>query len=493
MSTGETPNRFWGRVWGLALSVAVAACAARAPSGTPVGRDLALETFDTAWRVIHETHFDTTFNGVDWIALGDELRPRAAVAPTVEELRAVIGEMLDRLGQSHFSLIPGEVADTLDPYAGDATPDATAADSPVGAGDSLESVPGDGPLESVGDLGLDVRVVGDHVLVTGVDSAGPAGQAGVRPGWIVRAVEGREVAPLIAAAREHHDGPIEADFRIWAAVSGRMAGTTGTTCRIEFLDAVDRPVTLSLVRRRDPSQPVKFGNLPTFFSRFASRRVEAGDGDVSVGVVWFNFWMVPLAARFDRAIDEFRGRDGLVLDLRGNRGGVAAMVMGVAGHFLDERIALGLFRTRTTTLRIVANPRRVDTQGQSVRPFDGPVAILVDGVTASASEVFAGGMQSLGRARVFGRRSAGAVLPAATHRLPNGDVLFHAFAEFVTATGERLEGHGVTPDEAVSPTREDLIAGRDPVLDAALRWIAEEHRRRAAGGVNHRPLEGFIR
>lgn len=459
-------------VRGLVLVVGLG-CAARAPAGTPIERDLAVGTFDAAWRVVYETHFDTSFHGVDWVALGAELRPQAQRAETVEELRGIIGTMLERLGQSHFSLIPREVADTLDPA--DA---ARAGDSMPGGGTQ------DADLEQVGDLGLEVRVVGDRVVVTEVDSTGPAWSAGVRPGWEVVAVDGDRVARLITAAREHHDGPIEADFRIWAAVSGRLNGTTGTTCEVAFLDSDDRPVTLPLVRRRDPSRPVKFGSLPTFFSRLSSRRIDGVDGDLTVGVVWFNFWMVPLAAQLDRAIHDLRDADGLVVDLRGNRGGVAAMVMGVAGHFLDERISLGTFRTRSTTLRIVANPRRVDQQGRPTQPYAGPVAILIDGVTASASEMFAGGMQAIDRARVFGRPSVGAVLPAAPHRLPNGDVLFHAFAEFVTATGERLEGRGVTPDEPVAVTRADLIAGRDPVLDAALRWIAAEHRR-SGGEANH--------
>jgi carboxyl-terminal processing protease len=67
-------------------------------------------------------------------------------------------------------------------------------------------------------------------------------------------------------------------------------------------------------------------------------------------------------------------------------------------------------------------------------------------------------------------------------RLPNGDVLYHAFAEFVTADGITLEGRGVIPDEPISVTRNDLIEGRDPVLDAALAWIAEERKSPAAGG-----------
>ena len=104
-------------------------------------------------------------------------------------------------------------------------------------------------------------------------------------------------------------------------------------------------------------------------------------------------------------------------------------------------------------------------------PSRGPVAILVDAMSGSATECFAGGMQSIGRARVFGQTSMGQALPALFDKLPNGDVLIHAYGDFVTADGTRLEGRGVVPDEIVPVRREDLLAGRDATLDAALAWI----------------------
>jgi carboxyl-terminal processing protease len=104
------------------------------------------------------------------------------------------------------------------------------------------------------------------------------------------------------------------------------------------------------------------------------------------------------------------------------------------------------------------------------------VAILVDSGSYSASEIFAGGMQSIGRARIFGSRTPGGALPAVLERLPGGDVLQYAIGDFTTATGQRIEGRGVIPDTEVLPTRQALFAGSDPVLDAALDWIAHTER-----------------
>jgi len=128
-------------------------------------------------------------------------------------------------------------------------------------------------------------------------------------------------------------------------------------------------------------------------------------------------------------------------------------------------------------LRFAANPRLVNGAGERVEPYAGPVAILVDSMTGSASECFAGGLQSLGRARVFGQTSMGQALPAFFDKLPNGDVLIHATGDFVTSDGTRLEGRGVIPDEPVTIDRRDLLAGRDATLARALDWIDRQRRR----------------
>jgi carboxyl-terminal processing protease len=160
-----------------------------------------------------------------------------------------------------------------------------------------------------------------------------------------------------------------------------------------------------------------------------------------------------------------------VIDLRGNPGGLAAMIRGVAGHLVTEPVNLGRMVMRDSEIVFPANPRLVMADGRQVAPFAGPVAILVDELTASASECFAGGLQSLGRARIFGRTTAGQVLPASTRRLTSGDLLMYVVGDFLTASGRRLEGVGVVPDEPVALDPNALLAGRDPDLEAALRWL----------------------
>jgi carboxyl-terminal processing protease len=169
-------------------------------------------------------------------------------------------------------------------------------------------------------------------------------------------------------------------------------------------------------------------------------------------------------------------------------GGVAGMIMGFSGHFLKERISLGTMKARDVELQFIANPRLVNAAGRRVEPYAGPLAILTDDLSLSASEIFAGGMQAIGRARVFGQPTMGAALPSIYERLPTGDVLMHAVGDFVTASGVRLESRGVSPDETIRVTRQDLMAGRDTVLAAAINWI-DKHRQKQTISSTRRPAK----
>ena len=421
-----------------ALAAATLAVAAVALPGAQANHGV--ETFDAAWTIVRDSHFDPGMNGVDWNAVKTELRPKAVAAKNDDELRRVIREMLGRLGQSHFALIPA------------------GADSSTG-----------GKSDLTADPGFESRLIARSLVVTRLTPGGAAAGAGVKPGWVVDAIDGKSVSSAFAGLSDAMPRRLF-DVEIWRRVESQLRGPGGTEVKVTFRDGADKPVTATLTRQREQGQPAKVGTLPTMYVRLESesRRTPAGK---SAGVIRFNVWMAAVDALFQKAVDGHRSADGIVIDLRGNPGGLAAMLMGISGHFLTERKPLGVMKTRDAELKFTSNPRLVSAAGERVEPFAGPVAILVDALTGSASECFAGGMQSLGRARVFGQTSMGQALPAVFDKLPNGDVLIHAYGDFVTATGTRLEGRGVVPDEEVPLDRAQLLAGRDAPLERALQWI----------------------
>jgi carboxyl-terminal processing protease len=374
-----------------------------------------------------------------WERLGAGLRPKAVEAKTPGEFRAVLADLLSRLDLSHFAVIPS-------------TPDS----------------PGD-HVDQNGQPGFDVRLIDRQLVVSSVDPDGGAAAAGVRPGWIVQSIDGSPVSTLLAGIPDATP-PRLAQLQAWRLAVTRLRGSSNTSAEIGFVDGTGATVTKSVDRKYEQGQPVTVGSLPTMYVRVSSSLKPTPSGK-KAGVIGFNVWMTAVNIEFERAMDRFRSADGVVIDLRGNPGGLAAMIMRLAGNFVDEPLILGIMKTKDTTLKVPANPRLVDDAGNRVKPFKGPVAILVDGMTGSASECFSGGLQSLGRVRVFGQTSMGQALPALFDRLPNGDVLIHAWGDFVTGTGVRIEGRGVVPDEPVELSRATLLAGHDAPLEQALAWI----------------------
>lgn len=421
----------------LLAALAVAAAGVRAQD-TSASR---LATFEAAWQTIRDASVDDSRTEQQWAALHDELSRRAADAASDEELRLVLRDLLLRIGKSHFDLLPEELSRTA-------------------------TYP-DGPASQAGDSGFSVTPVDGAAIVWDVIPGGPAERAGIRPGWQLMSVDGRRLSAsdvATAAGRTATDA-----FRFWAYVTGLLRGVPGSSVSLAFAADEGRSVTIALQRAHQSGEPVRFGHLPIFFARLEDERLPVAGG--SAALLRFNVWMTALSPAIDAAIEQARGTTGCVIDLRQNPGGVLTMLMGVAGHFVDAPVSLGTLKTREAELKLVANPRLVTSAGERVEPYGGKVAILVDETSYSASEIFAAGLQAIGRARVFGSRTPGGALPAMLRRLPNGDVLEYAIGDFVTASGERVEGRGVIPDEPVRITRDDLERGRDPVLQRALAWI----------------------
>lgn len=437
-----------------------------------ISQEDALADFDAAWQLVNDTHFDPEFNGVDWDAVREEYRPQAADAMSRTELRRVMQRMLDELGQSHFGIIPASAADPVaevhDHEGAPATDDEMHATEALVPGDN-----GDGQGDAV--TGLDLRIIDGQAVVSSVRDGSPADRAGVKTGWVLERIRDRETGALLSQLLETLS---EQEVGIYAigAINSRLEGREGSSIELTFLDGTDTEVTLDLEREARPGEFVKFGNLPPVNTQLEwERETFAGENgsEVSVGIIRFNIWMIPIAPKFERAMYELRDCDGIIIDLRGNPGGVGALSSAMSRFIMSEKGTLGTMTMRGAEMSFNIEPVIVTTWGEPLEPFTGPVAILQDSGSASTSEVFAGGLQSLGRVKVFGTRSAGMALPSNMDKLPSGDVLLHAIADFVTSTGARMEHGGVIPDYEVKLSREDLLMGIDTPEQRAKEWIGE--------------------
>ena len=138
----------------------------------------------------------------------------------------------------------------------------------------------------------------------------------------------------------------------------------------------------------------------------------------AIGYVAFNFWMLPMAPQIEAGLTGLRerGMAGLVIDLRGNPGGVGSMAIPIARMLVQEGASLGRLQMRefNQEFKVAANPDA----------FAGPIAILIDEGTASTSEIFALGMRDIGRVTIVGAGlSAGMALPLMIEELFDGGLI----------------------------------------------------------------------
>lgn len=397
-------------------------------------RKLNLESFEFIWSTIRDQYWDPAFGGLDWKSVHEELRPQMERSSTMAEARSVMRRMLGRLGKSHFAIIPADAYGDLD-----------------------EREEAGGPATS----GIDVRVLEGEAIVTAVEEGSSAAAQGVHAGWEVMSVDGVALASGIHRITELDRDSTMLELHLARFVQAKLSGFRGSLARVEFRDADGRHVTKQIERAEPPGVLAQFGYLPPMHVRFQSRRI-AGD----IGYLTLNLFLDPahIMPEFGDALKTCAACAGVVIDLRGNPGGIGFMATGMAGWLIDKPdLRLGTMHMRQGPLKFAVNPR--------LPTYRGAVAVLVDGCSASTSEIFAEGLKDLGRARIFGTRTAGAALPSAIDKLPNGDGFQHALADYISEGGQPLEGAGVIPDVEVKLTRKSLAAGRDPVLDAAIKWI----------------------
>jgi carboxyl-terminal processing protease len=279
-------------------------------------------------------------------------------------------------------------------------------------------------------VGLEVRSDGDRVVVVGPIPGSAAERAGLRAGDVLVSVDGQ---PVTAAS-------LDATIR-------RLRGAPGT------------PVQVT-ARRAEALLPFRLLRGPVQVQ--SVRATALGDG---LGYVRITQFSDRTATDLARAVRDLRAADGglrgLVLDLRDNPGGVLDAAVAVADMFLERGVIVSASgRTRD------ARFRREATAGDLLA--GAPLAVLVNGNSASAAEIVAGALHDHGRAtllgaRTFGKGSVQTVLP-----LSDGRALKLTTSRYYTPAGDSIQSRGIEPDVALAALADGpWFPAGDPQVTAA--------------------------
>ena len=253
-----------------------------------------------------------------------------------------------------------------------------------------------------------------YLMAVAARPGSPAERAGIRPGDVVKSIEGRHTRPLAVPTGER-----------------LLRGAPGSVVKLVLLRAGGDPIDLSLTRERLTPAPPR------------SRLLEDGAGYLKI-------------AEFpSRVADDVRGeveslkRSGakrLVIDLRGAAFGAPGEGVKVAEIFVRGGVVAKLSSARGAEQLLQGDPARV--------AWEGPLCVLVDNGTSGAAEIVAGAIKDAGRGELVGEPTFGRAAVQKAVPLPEGGLLLTT-GKYSTPKGTSIHGRGLSPSVAVARARDD--------------------------------------
>ncbi len=319
-------------------------------------------------------------------------------------------------------------------------------------------------------IGASLQLTDDYVTVIDVIAGGPAATSGkLAANDRITAVGEGKTGELVDVIGWRLDdvvqkirGPGGTDVRLQLLPAGAAPGSPQKV--VEFtrnrvsLEAQAAHETLRVVQRNGHDVKVGIITVPSFYQDYDASRAGAKDYRSTTRDV-------------QRLITELKkqGADVLIMDLRANGGGYLPEAESLVGLFIDRGPVVQL---RDTTGRI-----EVDDDPDPAVFYSGPMIVLVDRFSASASEIFAGAMQDYGRALIVGQQTYGKGTVQNAHplnytifgRKPELGQLNVTIGKYYRITGESTQDRGVTPDIAL-PSLIDANEVGESTRDRALPW-----------------------
>jgi carboxyl-terminal processing protease len=385
-----------------------------------LNRDRALDMLDIVSKDVRKYYYDPALHGLDWDARVAEAKNKIKQQTSLGMAFAYIEWVLDGLNDSHTFFLPPSR-----------------------------------PIRH--DYGFQTAMIGDQCFVTRVRPGSDAEAKGVKPGDEVLAIEGfvpnrqilwkmdfrfkvlRPQPELHVALRDpaghQREAVVTAKIHELKRVTD-LTGGGGASDIWELIPDSETEEHLMRMRCNSVGDELLVAKLPEFF---------------------FN------QSEVDGLIDKARKHQDLIVDLRGNPGGAIETLKYLLGGIFEHEVKIGDRSGRKELKPETAKPRGRNT-------FPGKIIVLVDSQSASASELFARIVQLEKRGVVIGDRSSGSVMEAKhfDYHMGTDTWIFYGASitesDLIMTDGKSLEHTGVTPDEVVLPSAQDLATGRDPVL-----------------------------
>ena len=269
------------------------------------------------------------------------------------------------------------------------------------------------------------------VMVLDAFEDGPAYKAGVRDGDVVIKVDDTDITGM--------------DLSSAVAL---IKGDKGTQVNLTIVRD-DKTYVFSIIRDEIITKTVDYKMMEN-----------------SIGYIQISQFDEVTTEQFKEALTDLnnQGLKGLIVDIRSNPGGLLNVVVDI----VDEIIPKGLIVYTDDV-----NGNRKEYNGSSDNEITVPMAVLVDGNSASAAEIFAGAVQDYGKGKIIGTQTFGKGIVQTIQPLTDGSAIKYTIAQYYTPKGQVIQGNGVTPNMVVELPKD---ATEDLQLDAALEYVKGELR-----------------
>lgn len=367
-----------------------------------------LNVFDALWEKVNIKYFDPKFNGVDWVKIRENYRPQVEKAGNKTELLAILKQMLRELKTSHLNIWQ------------------TVSKKKIEKKILTDFDPRSQILQLT--YGFSLKNIDGKPVVIDIFPKTSAEAEQVKIGWKLLSFDGKP-----ASASDLDFGEI----------------FEGRKIDLQFLDTQDKELKVTLTADWSVKK----------FSLASRLLVE------NIGYIRFEGFTADMSKWLQIELQKFDSVKGVIIDLRGNRGGFVEEVKKCLGQFFVQNVEFGTFIERS------GKTKDTEVKGKKDKAFKGKLVVLVDDESFSGAEIFAQIIKETGRGQIVGTHTKGLVLNSVEFGLPDDFRVSIAFRDYLSPKGYRLEGKGVAPDFEVPLTIVDILKNRDPALEKALEII----------------------
>lgn len=392
------------------------------------------ENFEVLWNFIDVNYAHFKLKSIDWTEVGRRYRARLSTVTGDDDFYLMMFHLVNELKDTHS---------WLENYR---------------------------PPELVGVQDMPIDIFRGKPFVIG----------GSKAGWEVLSVDGMTVQAKMESLRPHlRATSSERAFQRQASRS-LLAGNAGDPVTVELRSPEGQNETLTLKRGRQGRPPVR--PMPAYLTR--QKFVHFGRLLSGLGYIWIESFngRQEIGEEFDRALEALRDTPGLLLDIRDNPGGFGHPE--IVGRLLQKRKLVGITYRRNGPRHDDLEKRESYIEPSGKWQYTGPVALLINDVTGSASDLFASQLRSAGRVVAVGTTTHGNLSGMATYTvLPCGLSVRISNGYLSDAKNRPIEVNGNPPDVVVEPDVQDYLNGRDPILERATEIILKSLRRLPDGAV----------